>query len=88
MKLISSFLCAITLLFSAVAFAAPSAPVNINTADIETLSELDGIGPKKAEAIVAWRDENGEFVSLDQLVEVQGIGEATIESNRDHMTLK
>lgn len=88
MKLISSLLCSIALLFSAVAFAAPSAPVNINTADIEALAELDGIGPKKAQAIVAWRDANGEFVSLDQLVEVQGIGEATIESNREHMTLK
>ncbi|WP_024460005.1 helix-hairpin-helix domain-containing protein [Marinimicrobium sp. LS-A18] len=87
MKLISSFLCSVALLFSVAAYAAPEAPVNINTADVETLAQLDGIGTKKAEAIVAWRDANGEFVSLDQLVEVRGIGEATIESNRDHMTL-
>ncbi len=88
MKLISSFLCSLALLFSVATFAEPAAPVNINTADVETLAQLDGIGPKKAEAIVAWRDANGEFVSLDQLVEVRGIGEATIASNREHMTLK
>ncbi len=88
MKLISSFLCSLALLFSVAVFAEPAQPVNINTADVETLAQLDGIGPKKAEAIVAWRDENGEFVSLDQLVEVRGIGEATIASNREHMTLE
>lgn len=57
--------------------------VNINTADVETLAQLQGIGEKKAQAIVAWREENGDFVSVEQLVEVSGIGAATLEANRD-----
>lgn len=57
--------------------------VNINTADIETLAQLEGIGEKKAQAIAAWREENGKFVSVEQLVEVSGIGAATLEANRD-----
>ncbi len=57
--------------------------ININTADLETLGQLEGIGEKKAQAIVAWREENGKFVSVEQLVEVSGIGAATLEANRD-----
>ena len=49
--------------------------VNINTADVDTLSELPGLGPKKAEAIVAYRERNGEFRSIEELVNVKGIGE-------------
>lgn len=61
--------------------------VNINTADIETLTQLEGIGEKKAQAIVAWRQENGKFVSIEQLVEVSGIGAATLEANRDKLRI-
>ena len=58
-------------------------PVNINTADAVTLSErLAGVGLKKAEAIVAFRNHNGEFNSIEQMAEVKGIGETTIEKNR------
>lgn len=56
--------------------------ININTADVAELTKLKGIGVKKAEAIIAWRTENGNFKSVDQLLEVKGIGEATLALNR------
>ena len=66
------------------AFAAER--VNINTADAGTLDRvLVGVGPSKAEAIVAYRKANGAFRSADQLASVKGIGLATIEKNRDRI---
>jgi competence protein ComEA len=57
-------------------------PVNINTADAETISNaLTGIGPKKADAIVQYRKEHGQFKTLDELGSVSGIGEKTIKAN-------
>jgi competence protein ComEA len=61
--------------------------ININTADVETLTRLEGIGEKKAQAIVTWREENGDFVSVEQLVEISGIGAATLEANRDRLRI-
>ena len=66
------------------AFAADR--VNINTADAGTLDRvLVGVGPSKAEAIVAYRKANGAFRSADQLAAVKGIGLATIQKNRDRI---
>jgi competence protein ComEA len=57
--------------------------VNINTADAATLARLlNGIGMKKAEAIVAHREKFGAFMTADELTEVKGIGKATLERNR------
>ncbi|WAC44777.1 helix-hairpin-helix domain-containing protein [Pseudomonas sp. SL4(2022)] len=62
--------------------------VNLNTADAVTLQrELIGIGEVKAQAIVAYRDEHGDFASVDELLEVKGIGEATLEKNRDKLSI-
>lgn len=62
--------------------------VSLNTADAETLQKrLKGIGKAKAEAIVAYRQANGPFTSLDQLLEVKGIGKAILESNREAISL-
>ena len=62
--------------------------VNINNADAQMLSEgLKGVGPKKAEAIIQWRERNGGFNSLEQLLEVKGIGEKTLQDNRSNITL-
>ena len=62
--------------------------VDINTADAETLArDLDGIGPSKAEAIVAHREQHGSFRSADELTEVKGIGLATIEQNRERIVV-
>ena len=63
------------------------AAININTADVQTLTKLKGVGPKKAEAIVAWREANGDFKTVDQLLDVKGIGEATLAANRDSIRI-
>lgn len=68
------------------AFAAT--PVNINTADAATLSHsLDGIGPSKAKAIVAYREEHGPFKTVADLSNVKGVGPATLERNRSAILL-
>jgi competence protein ComEA len=58
-------------------------PVNINTADAKTISDsLNGIGQKKAEAIVKYRTEKGLFKVADDLANVAGIGPKTVEKNK------
>lgn len=54
--------------------------VNINTAGVEELDGLPGIGPVLAQRIVDWREENGLFHSAEELLEVEGIGRATLEN--------
>lgn len=59
-------------------------PVNINTADAETLAaELDGIGPALAAAIIRDREENGRFAAPEEIMRVNGIGPRVLEDNRD-----
>lgn len=63
-------------------------PVNVNTADAESISEaLSGIGMKKAEAIVQYRTDNGPFKSAQDLANVKGIGEKTIQKNKQDILL-
>ena len=63
-------------------------PVDINSADVETLAgNIDGVGTQKAIAIVQYREANGPFSSLDDLANVQGIGMKTIDRNRDKLTV-
>jgi competence protein ComEA len=58
-------------------------PVNVNTADAETISaELKGIGMSKANAIIDYRKKHGPFKNADELSLVKGIGERTVEMNR------
>ncbi|MFC4700047.1 ComEA family DNA-binding protein [Glaciecola siphonariae] len=61
--------------------------VNINTADVETLSSLPGVGPKKAESIISYRELNGNFASVDELVNVKGIGKRMVERLLDKVTI-
>ena len=61
--------------------------VNLNTADQAALEELPGVGPVTAAAIVQWRTDHGRFTHPDELLEVSGIGEATLEKLRAHVTL-
>ncbi|MDD9869486.1 MAG: ComEA family DNA-binding protein [Gammaproteobacteria bacterium] len=64
------------------------AEVNINTADHRQLTEqLRNIGPGKAAAIIEYRERNGHFTDVGQLVEVNGIGDATLEMNRHLLTV-
>lgn len=70
------------------ALSAIAGPVNVNTADAETLSaELKGVGISKAIAIVEYRKANGPFKSADDLTRVKGIGARTIELNRQNILL-
>lgn len=60
--------------------------VDINTADAETLAlALDGVGMAKAQDIIAYREQNGEFKTVDDLQKVRGIGKATLERNRSRI---
>ena len=61
--------------------------VNVNTADQTTLETIPGIGPVTAAAIIDWRTQVGPFSSIDQLLEVSGIGPATLESIRPYVTI-
>ncbi|ROM58250.1 competence protein ComEA [Pseudomonas poae] len=68
--------------------AEQSAKVNLNGADAETLRrDLFGIGAAKAKAIIAYRESNGPFTAVDELLEVKGIGKALLEKNRDRLII-
>lgn len=76
----------IALLCAVAVNAAGAGPVNVNTADAETIArELDGVGLARARAIVEWRRQNGEFASLDDLEKVKGIGSRILEMNRGNI---
>ncbi len=63
-------------------------PVNVNTADAATIAaELSGIGMVRAQAIVEYREANGPFASIDDLLEVSGIGPHVLEINRADIRL-
>ena len=72
-------------LFSAAAFAGP---VNINTADAETLdAELHGVGPVIAQRIVEYRETHGEFRAANDLTAVRGIGDKVVANNAENILL-
>lgn len=85
MKHLHSIILGVSLaLASAGAFAGK---VNINEADAATLAGLSGIGEARAEAIIAYRKAHGPFRSIDDLVNVKGIGPAFLDKNRDQLTV-
>jgi competence protein ComEA len=65
----------------------PGVAVNLNTATLEELDALPGVGPVTAQAILDWRTENGRFTSVDDLLDVAGIGEKTLEDLRDRVSV-
>ena len=72
----------------AVGVRAEEERVDINTADAETIARvLVGVGQSKAEAIVAYREENGRFEDVEDLALVRGIGEATVKRNESRISL-
>ncbi|WP_448213016.1 ComEA family DNA-binding protein [Colwellia sp. MEBiC06753] len=62
-------------------------PININQASVEQLVRLKGIGLKKAQAIVEFREANGAFNSVDDLTNVKGIGEKIVIENREMLSI-
>lgn len=64
----------------------PNEVIDLNAADTYDLDRLPGIGPAKAEAILAYREEHGPFQSVDDLLSVSGIGEVTLENLRPYVT--
>lgn len=85
MKCLKALFATLVLSLCVSAFAAQ--PVDINVANAETLAQaIKGVGLKKAEAIVAYREKNGAFSSVDDLQLVDGIGEKTVNESRDVLT--
>lgn len=78
----------LTLLLAFVFSISYADPVNINQADAKSIAAaLNGIGDKKAEAIVMYREQNGPFKAADDLAKIKGIGTKTIEKNRSDILL-
>ena len=79
-------LLSIILFLSSVVFAEP---VNINTANAEELAtNLNGVGPKKALAIIEYREANGPFFSPEEITKVKGIGPKTLEKNQKDIIVR
>lgn len=72
---------------AAISESSDSGIININTATRRELQKLEGIGETKARAIIDYREQNGEFSSVDELVNVSGIGEKTLEKIRADITV-
>ncbi|MEA2528922.1 MAG: competence protein ComEA, partial [Thermomicrobiales bacterium] len=72
---------------SATAGGNPAGIININTASVELLDTLPGIGPAIAARIVAYREANGPFRSVDELAEVEGISLAMVDELRSLITV-
>ncbi len=89
MKMFQSIIAALFLSLAVVQTGlAEDLSVDVNTASVEELAEaLHGVGMAKARAIVEYRDENGTFEHIDELVNVRGIGLRTVDRNRDRIEL-
>ena len=75
-----------TILFATILIAGE--PVDINSADKQTLMTVKGIGEKRADAIIKYRVEQGPFTSVEQLANISGISYSLIESNRESLLIK
>ncbi|MFK5947167.1 MAG: helix-hairpin-helix domain-containing protein [Methylococcales bacterium] len=79
----------ITLLVALFSINLSAKPVNVNTADAQTISEsLKGIGQKKADEIIRYRTKNGKFKSPADLINVKGIGQKTVDKNSRDILVK
>jgi competence protein ComEA len=77
------------ILWTLIPGAALAGPVDINTADAGTLAkELNGVGPARAQAIVAYRTEHGPFKSVDELALVKNLPRKVIDANRDNLRME
>jgi competence protein ComEA len=79
---------ALVMVFTGLAVAESSDTININTATVEELVQLDRVGQKYAERIIAFRDQNGPFQAPEDIMQVAGIGQKTYEANKDRIVVK
>jgi len=76
----------IVIFFASIVYAEP---VNINSASAEQLADnLKGVGPKKAMAIIEYREANGPFYSAEELINVKGIGPKTLNKNLENIKVR
>ncbi|MFC1505016.1 ComEA family DNA-binding protein [Thermodesulfobacteriota bacterium] len=73
---------------NAAALAADSGKININTASVEELAQLDRVGTQYAQRIVAYREANGPFTNPQDILNVKGIGQKTLEANKNRIVVK
>ncbi len=87
MKRIIAMLFAALMLVLPMGLSAEEGVININIATAEELQSIDGVGEVKATAIVADREVNGPFANVDDLTRVKGIGQKTVDRNRERLTV-
>jgi len=93
MKMLRTIMASVILVLGMGAFSSTYAiNININKADAVTLQKMKGLGPKKAKSIVAYREANGNFKSVDDLAKVKGIGEKSLKriesKNEDKLSVR
>ena len=88
MAVITMLTVALMMAWAVPALAEEMGLVNINTASMEQLMTLDGIGESYAERIIEFREKNGPFQSPEDLLKVKGIGEKTLELNKGRILIK
>ena len=79
---------AMAMIFAGSVVAETGPTININTAGVEELTQLTGVGQKYAERIVNYRTENGPFKAPEDIMLVAGIGRKTFEANKDRIVVE
>jgi competence protein ComEA len=87
MRLIKVLISLFVVMFMASGSAWSGETVNINTATVKQLQKVEGIGKKIAAKIVAYREEHGDFGSVDDLIKVKGFGKKTLEKAKDQLSV-
>jgi competence protein ComEA len=88
-KVLFCIVLAVAMMFSAPSWAEnATGKIDLNRATAAELSQLKGVGMKYAKKIVEFRDKNGPFKQVEDLLKVQGIGLKTLEKNKDRITVE
>jgi len=85
--LVVMFLFCFVAVMTAPVLATDGGKVNINTASVEELTQLQKVGPKTAERIVTYRNDNGPFKTVDDLKNVKGVGDKILELNKGRISV-